>query len=140
LLLMQEGAPMFSAIVNTRESDGRIIAALCGELDVTGTARATAALAEAVARGCEIVIDLACLEFIDCSGLTVLVLARQRAQAAGGDLLLAAPRRQVLRILALTRLIDVFSIHAGVTEAADSAERSRLAAPMAARAAVLTAA
>jgi hypothetical protein len=38
---------------------------------------------------------------------------------AGGDLLLAAPRGPVLRVLAITRLVDVFSVHASVEEAAD---------------------
>ena len=41
-----------------------------------------------------------------------------RARHAGGDLLLAAPRQQVLRLLTLTCLIDVFSVHASVDEAA----------------------
>ena len=47
------------------------------------------------------------------------VLGRVRAQArqAGGDLLLAAPRGPVRRVLALTGLIDVFSVYASVEDA-----------------------
>jgi hypothetical protein len=47
---------------------------------------------------------------------------------AGGDLLLAAPQQQVLRVLTLTRLIDVFPVHASVDEAARTAGLSRRAA------------
>jgi hypothetical protein len=43
------------------------------------------------------------------------------ARRAGCDLLLAAPQRQVLRMLAITRLIDVLAVHASVNEAAPSA-------------------
>src|SRR5450755_1924205 len=42
---------------------------------------------------------------------------RAQARQAGGDLLLAAPRGPVRRILALTGLIDVFSVHASVEDA-----------------------
>jgi hypothetical protein len=44
----------------------------------------------------------------------------------GGELLLAAPQQQVPRVLALTRLIDVFPVHATVAgAAAGSAGHSR---------------
>ncbi len=44
--------------------------------------------------------------------------------AAGGGLL-AAPQQRVLRVLAITRLVGEFSIHASVEEAASSAGCSR---------------
>ena len=50
---------------------------------------------------------------------------RAQARQAGGDLLLAAPRGQVRRILTLTGLIDVFSVHASVAEAARATGCSR---------------
>lgn len=59
-------------------------------------------------------------------GIAALVRGRKQARHAEGDLLLAAPQQQVLRPLALTRLIDVFSIHASVDEAAESTGHSRL--------------
>jgi anti-anti-sigma factor len=46
------------------------------------------------------------LEFIDPSGLAALVQVRKQVRHAGGDVLLAAPQRQVLRLLTLTRLIS----------------------------------
>ena len=65
----------------------------------------------------------------ECDGHVVVALG-------GGDLLLAAPRQPVLRVLAVTRLVEDFSVHAGVEEAAGSAGRSRrAAAPAASRSA-----
>ena len=125
---------MVSVDVGTRECDGQVVVALRGELDLVDAASVAVALTAAAAREREIIVDLAGLEFIDCSGVAALVRARKQARHAGGDLLLAAPQQQVLRLLTLTRLIDVFSVHASVDEATGSADRSRrMAAPVAGR-------
>jgi len=94
---------------------------LRGELDVTEAANVAASLTALAASGRTVIIDLEGLEFIDSSGLAALAYARQHARRAGFDLLLAAPQQQVLRILAVTRLIDVFAVHACVDEAAGMA-------------------
>jgi len=67
------------------------------------------------------------LEFIDSSGVAALARGRKHARHAGDDLLLAAPRQQVLRVLTLTRLIDAFPVHASVDEAAGNTRNSRRA-------------
>jgi anti-anti-sigma factor len=125
LLLKQEGAPMFSVELSTREFDSHVVVALGGELDLVDAADVAAALVTVAARAPEIIVDLAGLEFIDSSGVAALARGRKLARHAGGDLLLAAPRQQVLRVLAITRLIDDFSVHASVEEAVGSAGRSR---------------
>ncbi len=119
---------MVSMNLSSRECDGRAVVALRGELDVVDAASVAAALTAVAVRAPEMIVDLAGLEFIDSSGLAALVLARKQARQAGGDLLLAAPQDQVLRVLAVTRLAGVFSVHASVEQAAGSAERSRLMA------------
>ena len=132
MLLEQEGAPMFGVDLSTRDCDGYVVVALRGELDIAGAAGVAAALAAVAARKPDIVVDLAGLEFIDSSGVAALAHGRKHARHAGGDLLLAAPQHQVLRVLTLTRLIDVFPVHPGVDEAASSARgRRRPAAPIA---------
>jgi anti-sigma B factor antagonist len=128
LLFEQEGGPMFSVDLSTSEYGGHVVVALRGELDIAGAAGVAAVLAAVAARKPEIVVDLAGLEFIDSSGVAALARGRQHARHAGGDLLLAAPRQQVLRVLTLTRLIDVFPVHVSVEEAASSAGRLRPAA------------
>jgi anti-sigma B factor antagonist len=116
---------MFSVDLSTRECDGHVVVALRGQLDLVDAAGVAAALATVAAREPQIIVDLAALEFIDSSGVAALERGRTHARHAGGDLLLAAPRQPVLRVLALTRLVDDFSVHASVEEAAGSAERSR---------------
>ncbi|HLX49447.1 MAG TPA: STAS domain-containing protein [Streptosporangiaceae bacterium] len=116
---------MVSVDLSTSECGGRAVVTLSGELDVADAASVVAAFEMAVARQCEIIVDLAGLEFIDSSGLAALARVRKQARHAGGDVLLAAPQQQVLRVLALTRMLDDFSVHASVDEAAG---RSRLAA------------
>jgi anti-sigma B factor antagonist len=122
----QEGAVMASVSLSTREYDGHVVVALCGELDVVDVASVMAVLAAAAARDPRIIVDLAALEFIDCYALGALGRVRVQARQADGDLLLAAPRGQVRRILTLTGLIDVFSVHASVEEAVRTAGCSRL--------------
>ena len=117
---------MASVSLSTREYGGHVVVALCGELDVVDAASVMAVLAAAAARDPRIIVDLAALEFIDCCALGALGRVRAQARQAGGDLLLAAPRGQVRRILTLTGLIDVFSVHASVEEAVRTAGCSRL--------------
>jgi anti-anti-sigma factor len=76
-----------------------------------------AVLTAAAAGNPRIIIDLAALEYIDCCASGALGRVRAQARQAGGDLLLAAPCGPVRRILALTGLIDVFSVHASVADA-----------------------
>jgi len=108
-----------------RECDNQVVVVLRGELDVAVAVSVVAELSVVAARERDIIVDLTGLEFIDSSGLAALVRVRKHARHAGGDLLLASPQQQVLRLLTLTRLIDVFSVYASVDEAARGAGRSR---------------
>ena len=112
---------MVSVDLSTRECDGQVIVALRGVLDVADAVSVAAALTAVAARERDVIIDLAGLEFIDSSGVAALVRGRRQARHAGGELLLAAPQKQVLRVLTLTRLIDVFAVYASVAEAVGSA-------------------
>ena len=112
---------MVSMKLSSGEGDGRAVVVLRGELDVADAASVAAALTAVAACARELIVDLAGLEFIDSSGLAALLLARKQARKAGGDLLLAGPQDQVLRVLAATRLTGVFSVHASVGQAAGRA-------------------
>ncbi|MYV39972.1 anti-sigma factor antagonist [Streptomyces sp. SID1328] len=67
----------------------------------------------ALSPGQNLVIDLSGLEYCDSTGLTVLLAARQRAQTASADMALAAVPADTLRILTLTGLDQIFTIHPG---------------------------
>jgi len=116
---------MTSVAMSTTERDGKVVVALRGDLDIADAASVAAALAAVAARQPQIIVDLSFLEFIDSSGVAALARGRKLARHAGGDLLLAAPQQQVLRVLVLTRLIEVFSVHASVDQAAGNGQPSR---------------
>ena len=68
LLLKQEGVLMPGVDVSTRECDGQVVVALRGQ-DMAEAAGAAAAFTAVAARGPQIIVDLAGLEFIDSSGV-----------------------------------------------------------------------
>lgn len=115
---------MFSLDLGSSESRGYAVVTLRGELDLMDAAAAAAALGVVAAREPRIIVDLAGLEFMDASGVAALSRGRKHARNAGGDLLLAAPQRQVRRVLAIIWEVDGFAVHASVAEAAASAGAS----------------
>ena len=116
---------MFSMDLGSRECGGYVVVALRGELDLVDAADVAAALGTVAAREPRIIVDLAGLEFIDASGMAALVRGREHSRQAGGDLLLAAPQRRVLRTMSIIRQADDLSVHASVEEAAASTGRAR---------------
>ena len=116
---------MFSMNLGSGESRGYVVVTPRGELDLASAPALAAALGVVAAREPRIIVDLAGLEFIDASGVAALSRGRRHARNAGGDLLLAAPQRQVRRVLAIIWEVDGFAVHASVTEAAASAGAPR---------------
>jgi anti-anti-sigma factor len=93
----------FSVIVT---SDGdRATVALRGELDLSGVDRAREAVEQAEATDAALlVLDLSELEFIDSTGLEVLLRAARRAHDSGRRLIVARPSRYVRRLLEMTAI------------------------------------
>jgi anti-sigma B factor antagonist len=108
---------MFSTVLRIRGCDGHLVVTLRGELDLVDAAAAATALKAAADREPRIVVDLAGLDFIDVSGMAALARARRHARRAGGDLLLAAPRPQMTRLLSTPELAYRFSVYASAEEA-----------------------
>jgi anti-sigma B factor antagonist len=115
---------VFSTDLSTRSCDGRAVVALRGELDLVDAVAVAAALTAVAAREPWIIVDLAGLEFIDSSGVAALARGRRQAWRAGGDLVLAAPQREVMLVLAVIRLTDAFCVYATVDEAGHLLERA----------------
>jgi anti-sigma B factor antagonist len=68
----------------------------------------------------QVVVDLRGVEFMDSTGLGVLVGALKRLREQEGDLALVCTEGPVLKILTLTGLDRVFPIHRDVAEATGS--------------------
>lgn len=92
------------------EEDGVAVCRLGGELDADGAARLRALLGERVDTDRDLTIDLADLQFIDSSGLGVLVGALKRFEAAGHRLALRSPTPSLMRVLEMTGLAEAFPI------------------------------
>lgn len=76
------------------------------EIDPSTADDFAATLAQ-VPAGATVQVDCAAVEFIDSSGLRVLIEARQRYQEGGGQLQVVNPSPTVLRLLELTGLSDL---------------------------------
>jgi len=128
--------------LSIRDSDGQAVVAVSGQLDLADTPGVASRLIAAVAAcGPSVIVGLAGLDGIGYSGLSMLLRVRKWTRRNGGDLPLAAPRQPVRQILEATGLIDVFSVHPSVEEAADSIRQARAwspAAPPRFRAAMVT--
>ncbi|MBT2392104.1 MULTISPECIES: STAS domain-containing protein [Streptomyces] len=71
-----------------------------------------------------LVLDLSDLQFMDSSGLNVLIKAGREARNTAGDLHLAAPTPAVRRLFEITGLNVATPIHNNVDEALATAARS----------------
>lgn len=67
-----------------------------------------------------IVLDFAAVNFIDSSGISVIITLLKAATSKGGDVVLTRLTPQVRTILELTRLYKVFRIHETVEAACES--------------------
>jgi anti-anti-sigma factor len=133
---------MLSVDLSIDDFDGQAVVALRGESDLADTPSVASHLIAAVAAcGPSVIVDLAGLEGIGYSGLSVLLRIRKWTRQSGGDLPLAAPQQPVRQILEATGLIDVFSVYPSVEEAASSLRQAQAcppAAPQRLRAALVT--
>jgi anti-sigma B factor antagonist len=99
--------------VSSRSQGGHTIVALAGEIDLYTAPRLQSELTAAM-RGeqpARIVVDMSAVEFCDSTGMNVLLAAHRQASEQGGDLALAAPRAAVRKILEVTGLGSVFTVH-----------------------------
>ena len=82
-----------------------------GEVDLMTSPRLAAALAGALSgRHQHVIIDLAGVDFIDVTGIRVLLDAASQARKAGGQLLLRSPSRAARRALELLHLESVMPV------------------------------
>ncbi|MGH8936189.1 MAG: STAS domain-containing protein [Acidimicrobiia bacterium] len=92
-----------------------------GEIDLATAAQLREAVLDLIQNGSrQVVVDLRGVEFMDSTGLGVLVGALKRLREQEGDLVLVCTEGPVLKILTLTGLDRVFPIHRDVAEATGS--------------------
>ncbi len=107
--------------VRTRQLDAQTaIVELQGEMDVYTTPQAKTAMLDLLEKGYyHLVVDLHQTDYLDSTGLGVLVGVLKRVREQGGDLRLVAPSPRIRRLLEITRLVNVFPIDASEQEATE---------------------
>jgi anti-sigma B factor antagonist len=91
---------------------GRTVVEVSGEIDVYTAPRLREALISLVDAGSyRLIIDMEGVEFLDSTGLGVLVGGLKRVRAHDGGIDLVCTQGKILRIFRITGLSKVFPIH-----------------------------
>ncbi len=96
----------------TRDVNDRIVVDVSGEIDVYTAPKLRDKITELVGDGVyDLVIDLEGVEFLDSTGLGVLVGGLKKVRAHDGSLSLVCTQDRLLKIFQITGLSKVFAIH-----------------------------
>lgn len=98
--------------LDVKEQNGIPVLAVSGEVDVYTAPRLREKLVELVSQGnYRIVVDLEAVEFLDSTGLGVLVGGLKRVRTHEGSLSLVCTQQRILKVFDITGLNKVFTIH-----------------------------
>lgn len=98
--------------ISSRSQEDVAVVAVGGEIDLYTAPQLRNELVDALEDGARLlVIDMSRAEFCDSTGISVLLSAMKRSRGKGGDLELVAPKPAVMKVLEVTGLTEVFTIH-----------------------------
>jgi len=104
--------------LETRQENDRTIIEVGGEIDVYTAPKLRERIIELVDEGqYHLVVDLEKVEFLDSTGLGVLVGGLKRVRGHDGSLQLVCTQERLLKIFRITGLSKVFAIHGSQSEA-----------------------
>ncbi|HUF31778.1 MAG TPA: STAS domain-containing protein [Acidimicrobiales bacterium] len=104
--------------LDVTERDGFAVLAVSGEVDVATVPRLREQLHGLVAEGSnQIIVDLDGVDFLDSTGLGVLVGALKRVRSNDGDLHLICTQPRIRKVFEVTGLTKVFSLYDSVDDA-----------------------
>jgi anti-sigma B factor antagonist len=105
--------------LDVRKMGSHAVVDVKGEIDVYTAPKLREKLIELVSEGSyDVVVNLEGVDFLDSTGLGVLVGALKRVKAHDGSLSLVCTQDKILKIFKITGLTKVFPIHSSVDEAA----------------------
>ena len=98
--------------LQTREVDSRTIVSVGGEIDVYTAPKLREHLIDLVSAGSyHLIIDMESVDFLDSTGLGVLVGGLKKVRAHDGSMELICSQDRLLKIFRITGLAKVFVIH-----------------------------
>jgi anti-anti-sigma factor len=111
-----------SVLVSTqdRANGARTLIRLTGEADATTPALAETLAAECARKPRPLLLDMAGLAFIDSAAIHDVIRAHRALRASGGRLALISPSPIVARILQLTAVDTIISVHPSADDAGPS--------------------
>lgn len=94
-----------------RGSEGHALVILTGELDLSTAGGLYEEFAALTREGViHVALDLTALEFIDSTGISVIIAEHKRTAAAGGELIILTPHHNVRRVFEIVGLMDVLDV------------------------------
>lgn len=119
-----EGVAMDLSLDN-RAVGTRMVVDVGGEIDVYTAPKLRERLVELINAGhYHLIVDLEAVDFLDSTGLGVLVGALKRVRAQDGSMRLVCTQERLLKIFRITGLAKVFPIYKSVSDASSAAEPS----------------
>jgi anti-sigma B factor antagonist len=113
----ERGVEMELSLTSRAEGEFEIIE-VGGEIDVYTAPKLREAIVAAVDAGhTRLIIDVQKVEFLDSTGLGVLVGALKRVRADSGSLDIVCTQERILKIFEITGLDKVFGLHSSIDEA-----------------------
>jgi len=109
------------SVSGERAGDGLGVVTLSGEVDIYTAPQFKQCMLELLDGGVDrMIVDLSGVTFIDSTALGVLIGGVRRVNSAGGAMALIVTSRAVARVLSITGLDHVFTIHATREAAVES--------------------
>jgi len=97
------------------------VVALAGEIDVYTSPKVKQEIVDLLTGGkTKLVVDLSSVEYLDSTGLGVLIGGLKRSREREGDLKLICDNMRILRIFEITGLTKIFDIYKSEAEALGS--------------------
>jgi anti-sigma B factor antagonist len=96
----------------TEPRQGYAVVHLTGSVDMSCSPQARKAILDALQQYANLVVDLSKVEYVDSSGVAVLIEGFQVAQKQGHNFSLVGVGEGAMNVLRLARLEQVFSIYA----------------------------
>jgi len=111
-MTMREPVSTDALEIEVSGSEDRTVVALRGELDASSATRLYEEFAQLSRRGVRhIDLDVAKLECMDTSGLSVVVAEHKRTRNDGGGLRILSPNRRVIRLFQVSGLMSYLVVH-----------------------------
>jgi anti-sigma B factor antagonist len=88
-----------------------------GQIDAATAGRLRAELEQATSADARVIVDLGAVDFLDSTGLGVLIGGLRRARVNGGALRVVCTERKMLELFRVTGLTDVLDVHQSCAEA-----------------------